>query len=1083
MIAFPRFSSLRAGLAGGLFIILSFAPAVAADEARSVDPLLAQFKNPPASARPWVYWFWNNGNVTEEGIKADLAAMKQVGIGGAIIMDVLERFAPPAGDADYMSPKWQRLMKLALSEARREGIELNVTNGPGWCGSSGPWITPELSMQTLVSSVVEVSGKSSVVLPPPPLPEIPTDVFSSRIDVKPYYRDVAVLAFPKREGAVSVDEVLDLTKSLDASGKLDHAFPAGDWIVQRIGHTSTGASTRPPVKGGNGLEVDKFSEAAVSLHFDKVIGMLAKAAPGSKAGGLVATHVDSWEVGNQNWTADFAAEFRKRRGYDLTKYLPNVAFPLPHAHIGGSAIPTEPPPHAVGSPEEVERFRQDFYQTCSELLAEKYIGTLAKLSHAHGLRFTMEGYNLPFGDEAEYTAPADEPMTEFWSTGGLENARKAHEMASVGHTMGRKVIGAEAFTAGDADKWNLHPALVKAMGDYQFAQGVNRFVIHRYAMQPYLDRFPGATMGPWGLHYERTNTWWPMSGAWHEYLSRCQFLLRQGLYVADALYLRHQRPNQTYMDQKPPLPAGYRSDDISAEQLIARARVKDGRIVLPDGMSYALLVVPDSPMTPELVRKVGDLVKDGATVYGPRPMSSPSLVNYPACNEEVARLSGKIWGDGNGTTAIGHRWGKGRVIPLEEVLRGLTGGPDFRSTASLNWIHRADGGREIYFVANPREQPIAADCWFRVAGKRPQWWNPETGEARPIGHFQTTDGHTRLRLTLDPGQSGFIVFEPVATAAEHVATVTRDGKQIGGEASRPKVIIESATYGPDGDAGRTIDVKNIVQGLVDGGELAFPVGKIAEPKDPAPGVVKTLDLVATVNGERRTFRGIDTDRFGVLRPDDVKVDRTAIWAGDVPGAFVLSTREGGEFRLKSASGREATVKLSPPSKPLVIRGPWTVKFPAKWGAPDEIRMENLASLSESKIEGVRHFSGISTYRTNFDFSPPSSGAPGVPRYWLDLGEVEVMGEVTLNGKKLGAVWNRPARIEVTDALKPGRNELVVNVANTWQNRMIGDAGRPESQRYTWSSYEPFTADSPLPKSGLIGPVTIDAEREIEVKFE
>ncbi|MDB5325213.1 MAG: hypothetical protein JWM57_782, partial [Phycisphaerales bacterium] len=120
--------------------------------------LVSDFASPPDEARPWVYWFWNNGNVTEAGIKADLEAMKRVGVGGVIIMDVVERFAPPPGPADFMNPQWQSLFQFSVEEAHRLGLEINMTNGPGWCGSSGPWVTPELSMQKLVSNIATVEG-------------------------------------------------------------------------------------------------------------------------------------------------------------------------------------------------------------------------------------------------------------------------------------------------------------------------------------------------------------------------------------------------------------------------------------------------------------------------------------------------------------------------------------------------------------------------------------------------------------------------------------------------------------------------------------------------------------------------------------------------------------------------------------------------------------------------------------------------------------------------------------------------------------------------------------------------------------
>jgi hypothetical protein len=192
-----------------------------------------------------------------------------------------------------------------------------------------------------------------------------------------------------------------LTAKLDADGKLKWDVPAGKWMIERIGHTTTGSSTRPPVKGGNGLECDKLSAEAMDVHFTNMIGKLI-AEVGPLAGPTFsATHIDSWEVGSQNWTSKFREEFQSRRGYDPILFLPSV--------IDGKI--------QIGDEATAKRFQWDFAETRSELLAENYVGRLAKLAHQHGLRLTMEGYNLPFGDEATYTQRADEPMTEFWATG------------------------------------------------------------------------------------------------------------------------------------------------------------------------------------------------------------------------------------------------------------------------------------------------------------------------------------------------------------------------------------------------------------------------------------------------------------------------------------------------------------------------------------------------------------------------------------------------------------------------------------------------------------------------------------------
>ena len=347
----------------------------------------------------------------------------------------------------------------------------------------------------------------------------------------------------------------------------------------------------------------------MDAHFANMMAKLITDAGPLAGKSLVATHIDSWEVGSQNWTPKFREEFQKRRGYDPLPWLPCLTDPTREKSNGKTTISFA---HISTMPTATARFRWDFEQTIAELLAENYSGRLAELAHEHGLRFTLEGYNLPFGDEFTYTARADEPMTEFWTATVMARTKRSARRKRWRRSrtsMATRFVGAEAFTSGDKEMWKLTPADIKALGDYEFSQGINRFVVHRYAHQPYLDRAPGATMGPWGLHYERTQTWWEMSGAWHEYLARCQFLLRQGKFVADLLYLRPELPNQTYFKPNPPPPAGYRFDEISAEALIQRVTVKDGKLVLPDGMSYRVLVLPPAKtMTPALAGKIRKLV-------------------------------------------------------------------------------------------------------------------------------------------------------------------------------------------------------------------------------------------------------------------------------------------------------------------------------------------------------------------------------------------------------------------------------------------------------------------------------------------
>jgi len=833
------------------------------------------------------------------------------------------------------------------------------------------------------------------------------------------------------------------------------------------------------VKGGNGLECDKLSRAAMDVHFANMLGRLISKV-GSLAGRtLTATHIDSWEVGTQNWTPTFREEFQKRRGYDLISFLPDVTEPI---LLKGDNQVAEKVLCCVGDQATAARFRWDFQQTISELLAENYVGRLAGLAHKHGLRLSIEGYNLPFGDEATYTARADEPMSEFWATGGDENQAKGRQMASVAHIMGERIVGAEAFTSGDSEQWKLHPATVKALGDYEFTQGINRFVIHRYAHQPYLDRFPGATMGPWGLHYERTQTWWEMSGGWHEYLARCQYMLRQGLFVADLCYLRPELPSQTYFTPTPAVPTGYKYDECSAEALIARMSVKDGRLVLPDGLNYRLLVLPAyvNLMTPPLLQKISELVAAGATVLGPRPTASPSLSDFPKCDEKVASLAAELWGGCDGKVVTEHNLGKGRVVwgqPLEKVLEKLESPSDFTASTRLNWIHRRVGRMQVYFVANEAASAVEAKCTFRVKGLRPELWNPETGEISSLAIYEDASAGISVPLRLEAGESTFVVFRSPQKEFDPVISFTRNGQPVLSLTKPPAIRIQKATYGVPGDAQRIRDVQSKVQTLVNRGEVSFQVAKLAEGDDPAYGIVKTLVVDYTVDDRpfRTSGRDPENVNVGAALP---AVNRAAEVRCDASGRLGIVASQPGRYELRTAHGKTLQAEITNGPEPLAISGPWALHFPPERGAPEQITLDHLISLSDSTNSGVKYFSGTATYRKTFDWNATSQPGNGQSEIWLDLGEVQVMAQVKLNGHDLGILWKAPFRVNVAGVLRSGRNQMEIRVADLWPNRMIGDAALPSKDRFTWSSYEPFTQDTPLPKSGLLGPVTIHGTESV-----
>ncbi|MGQ9699446.1 MAG: glycosyl hydrolase, partial [Armatimonadota bacterium] len=594
--------------------------------------------------------------------------------------------------------------------------------------------------------------------------------------------------------------------------------------VLRLGHTPTGAVNAPSPESGRGLECDKLSKEAVEAHF---AGMMAKliADVGCAAGRtLVATHIDSWEVGSQNWTPRFRQEFRRLRGYDPLLYLPVYAG------------------RVVDSLEVSERFLWDVRRTVSDLLVQNYAGHMAELARRHGMRLTIEAYGGPC-DDLPYAGRADEPMGEFWLGGGaMETCR---EMASAAHTYGKPIVGAEAFTADSRERWLAHPGSVKALGDAAFCEGINRFVFHRYALQPWLDRKPGMTMGPWGLHYERTQTWWEQTVPWHRYLARCQFLLRQGQFVADICYLQPEGSPQAA-----PMYArrGYDYDHVSAEVLLKQMSVRNGRLVLPSGMSYRVLVLPPiTAMTPQLLRKIKSLVDAGAVVIGPRPTKSPSLTGYPQCDAEVRALAESLWDSG-------------KVIEgktPEQVLAEKGVPPDFTANRPLRFIHRRAGDVDIYFVAHGGEQSANAVCSFRVAGKVPELWHPDTNVIERVVPYKTADGITRMNLHFEPSGSVFVVFRPARGKVDPIVELRRNGRYLFAESPEPRLTVRRALWGPAGDDRRTKDVTAQVQRIVDAGRRSFLVADLAAEGDPAFGVVKTLRVEYVVGG--KVFRATAPD--------------------------------------------------------------------------------------------------------------------------------------------------------------------------------------------------------------------------------
>ncbi|MDR3260438.1 MAG: glycosyl hydrolase, partial [Tannerella sp.] len=1003
-----------------LFLCLLTVMGCTAPVSRSNDlqTLKEAFLSPPDASRPGVYWYFMDGNLSKEGITADLESMKEAGIGNVLFLEV--NVGVPRGKVDFLSEEWQDLFAHAVAEAKRLGIELTLGSGPGWAGSGGPWVKPEQSMRHLVASETTVQGPSvfhgTLPVPAPKPPYFGEGALTPQLKQlwNDYFEDVCVLACPapeKKAEIADIDEkaliyrapytsvpgvkpflptsaayedipgasidpnrIIDLTAQRGTDGQLHWEVPAGNWIILRFGMRNNGAVTRPAPMPGLGFEVDKFDTTAFNAHFDAYMGKLLDKAgrptPGA-TGGWTMIHIDSWEMGAQNWTDHFREEFIKRRSYDPLKYLPVYAGKI------------------VDNLETSERFLWDVRQIGMELVLENHALHFKHLGERNGLTLSIEPYDMNPTADLDLGAVADVPMCEFWTEGhGFNSAFSCIEATSIAHVYGRPVVGAESFTADHAEAWTMYPENVKNQGDWAFCMGINKFVYHTFAHKPLGEAYrPGMTMGPYGVHWDRGQTWWPMASAYHRYVTRCQHVLRQGRSVAEILYLTPEgaphvfRPPASALDGTEIMPdkRGYNFDGCSPRALIEMADVAERRIVFPGGASYRVLVLPDiETMTPALLQKIESLVKKGATVIGRPPVKSPGLVNYPDCDREIKDGVVQIWGSseipeketnvnyGDGQLFWGGKYAKApneELYPDYKVVADLLNRSgvkeDFVSkTGGIRYTHRITGNTDIYFISNKTGKAIEDICTFRSAAGAPELWNPVTGEIRPLTTYTVENGQTSIPFRFDKSQSYFIVFDP--------SNVIRKGKT----ASRPNFPEAKEKTALDGSW-----------------EVSF---------DPERGGPATVRFETLSDWSRHTDEGI---RYYSGKATYVKT-----------------------FDLPASSGDGASQ--------------WYI---------DLGKVKNIARIT---LNG--HALGI---------------------LWTSPWRVNITGAMQTTGNRLEIevvnLWpNRLIGDEQLpdDGIKDGK----------WPDWLLNHTPRT-SGRYTFTTHRYYKKDSPLLESGLIGPVRIVAE--------
>ena len=1016
------------------------------------------------------------------------------------------------------------------------------------------------------------------------------------------YRVAGQLRLPEKSlPGIDPASVRDLS-AFTRDGRLRWEAPPGAWTILRVGHTTTGKENVAASAAGRGLECDKLDPAGIELHFDTVVKRVLADAEAGGAGPLRSLEIDSYEAGMQNWTRNFPAEFERRSGYPIVGYVP--------ALFG----------RVVGDAPRTERFLYDFRRVQADMMAEYYYGRAAALARANGLTFYVEGYGPGNFDELRVSGLPDVPMTEFWTRTPWTPNRPVKMVTSAAHIYGKPVVAAEAFTGEfRTSRWLEYPYALKILGDEMMAAGVNQFYFHRYAHQPHPDAMPGMTMGPYGSHLERTNTWYEKAGEWTRYLARVQQVLRRGRPVADVLYFTGERAPDPSQMAMPVLPPGYAYDLVNADVLLNRIRIENGDYVLPEGGRYRLLVLRKEleAMSPELARRLREFVEAGAALAGPRPRFSPTLRGFPeseaAMLADVAEIwrapregetGRRVWGD---VTNIGDALARARVAPdffFESPL------PD----SALAWQHRRLDDGDLYFVANRQRRIEEGLASFRgMAGRQPEIWRPETGERGDAAIFSTRADRTDLPLRLESGEAIFVLFRRPGQPLG--AELLRDGRPLVSTAPQPPAMAPAPAgtftmaiwVKPDTDlrampeegvGGRIDEVGKFYAIPADPGDARFGAGAasaglavgrngifvVERAWDSCPAVLVAERPVSGwthvavvyrdgtpslyVNGEfvreglrsgkkiyggvgsppppvdytlyfpgleslakaaketappsrgnvfyfegnhvpARSFdRALDEAELRALAAEGVPAPETPVvsaLARDVGTGSRRTSRDGltflawepGRYELPGVGSVSAR-----PGRPLALDGAWSVEFQAGRGAPERIELPELRSLHLHENPGVRHFSGTASYRRKM--TVPGEWLGSGRRVILDLGRVEVLAEIVVNGRAVPVVWKEPYRADITDLVRAGDNDLEIRVTNLWTNRLIGDEslpaedqfglrdehgndphgivklpdwylqGRPKPPggRVTFSTWDFYDADEPLVASGLLGPVRL-----------
>ncbi len=1087
------------------------------------ENLESNFINPPQEAKPKTWMHAMSGNMTKAGLTKDLEAMAEVGIGGFLLFNITQGI--PYGPIVYNSREHHDMIKHAAKEAERLGLSFGVHNCDGWSSSGGPWVMPEESMKIVVWSETIIDGghvniqlkeptkregfyKDIAVIAYPSLASELDDIqnqptitasdkaldisiiFDGKIDgesllqkidnqdpwiqfsynspktiqsakiifndrhtkavlqvsedgnnfedvrdlfkvrtgkgkwaindhfepinskyfrlkfnqettlkdiqltsnyfinnplgrtaiARTEYDKLAPIGLPKSDMIIDKSNIKNLTEFMDVNGRLNTKLSESKWTVLRFGYTSTGAFNNPASDAGRGLEVDKLNRKAIKNFFDGFVKKVIKNVKSLAPNALQYIEIDSYEIGGQNWTDDFDAIFSSEKGYDMLSFLPLIAGRF------------------VENPETSEAVLSDYRDVISNLMTENYFAYFTELCNAVGLKSYIEPYGFGPLNDLDIGGKTDIPMGEFWMNRRIIQTASA---VSSAHIYGKPVISAESFTSTPEINWKGNPAMAKTSGDLAWTYDINEFMFHRFVHQANPNVEPGMTMNNWGFHFDRTQTWWKNAGAaWFKYIARGSYLLRQGNPVSDLLvYVGEGTPNGSYYrnEFKPEIPKTINFDNVNTDVLVNRIKIRNNKLVLPEGTAYKLLMLTNTEVISlSSLKRILDIANSGIPVMGVVPQKLAGYNKSEADKNEFSELQSQLssimeddFTDWNTVLSTN------RITPDLIVNNG----------EAIDYIHRKTEKEDIYFFFNADSSATKTfDLSFRVSNKIPELWNPMTGAIIKKADFITKGEITKTTIKLNAAESIFVVFRESSTNMEAI----------------------------------TNSHENI--------DFSFSKNKM----------------------------------------------------------FTANVLVNGDYEIPLSNEKKWKMNVSNIPKPFKIDGSWNVAFNRESGYGGKIKIDPLIDWKDHKKDSIKYYSGTAKYTKTIKLNRAQVNSH--TKALLDLGKVYIVAEVKINGKPVAISWMPPFKLDITNFLIEGDNQLEIAITNQWSNSLIGDEryppnddgyklegfrptgnmtewyvnneSRPAGKRTTFTTAPFYKENDPLMSSGLVGPVHIEFSRVI-----